>query len=84
MEMVLKCVLRSMEETNKHIDALGRQMKKTQLMSRRSFGLAMMGAGLAVIAYIRTKELEERVSAIEELLDGISEETYEEENEMEE
>lgn len=82
MEMVLKCVLKNMEDANRHIDALGRQISRMNARNKRNFALALLGTGIAVCAYIRERELEERVSRLEEMLEEIEvSETYEEEME---
>ena len=73
MSEMLQYIFSTMSDSEKAICQMQKLIKRQKTLNRRSFGLAVIGAGLAVASYIHTKQLQERVDALEETVRSMTE-----------
>lgn len=78
MTEMLQYIFGTMTESEKMICQMQKIVKKSRTTSRRGFALALISTGIAVASYIHTKQLEERVEALEETVRSITEYAEEE------
>lgn len=83
MPEMFQYIFGTMGNVEKAVNQMQKIVKKTRSTSRRSFGVAIIGAGIAIASYIHTKQLEERVAALEETVHSMTEGYAEEEDEDE-
>lgn len=78
MTEMLQYIFGTMTESEKMICQMQKIVKKSRTTSRRSFALALISTSIAVASYFHTKQLEERVEALEETVRSITEYAEEE------
>lgn len=78
MAEVFDYVFKAMTNTEKSLAQMQKIVRKQRSANRRSFVLAVIGAGIAIGSYIHTKQLEERVKTLEESVQSMTEYTEEE------
>lgn len=84
MSDMLQYIFSTMGEVEKAVNQMQRVVKKSRSTSRKSFGLAIIGSGIAIASYIHTRQLEERVNALEETVRSMTEPYAEEEGDDDE